>query len=80
MTNPLRIAYINHADFASISGSTSVTSLPLSNLKTDDIQELWRSAAVSATQAIIADLGQQQTIGCVALINSNLFTPNGLYR
>ena len=75
MTNPLRFTYINHADFASISGPTSVTSLPLSNLKTDDIQELWRSAAVSATQVIIADLGQQQTIGCVALINSNLFTP-----
>ena len=75
MTNPLRLSYINHADIASISGASSVASLPLSNLKTDDIQELWRSAEVIAQQAVIADLGAVRVIGCVALINSNVFTP-----
>lgn len=75
MANTLRLAYTNVADQALISGLVSVSSLPLSNLKTDDIQEIWRSAETGATQAVISDLGQQRQIGVVALINTNAVSP-----
>lgn len=77
MVNPLRITYVNHADAAILSGIGAISSLPLSNLKTDDIQEVFRGTATSAAgpQVINVDLGAIKTVGCIALINCNLFAP-----
>lgn len=79
MANPLRIlSGDNWADTAIISGVASLNSLPLSNLKDDDIQKIWRSAQNETSapqQAVIADLGAQRDIGVAALINSNAFSP-----
>lgn len=77
MTNPLRFTYVNHADVAVFSGLTAVASLPLSNLKTDDIREVFRGTASSAAGPVvlISDLTAIQTVGCVSLINCNLFSP-----
>ena len=75
MANPLRLAYRNWADQALISGLVSVSSLPLANLKTDDIQEIWRSAETGAAQALVIDLSQQRQIGAVGLVNSNAVSP-----
>lgn len=75
MANPLRFTYTNHADAAVITGTAAITSLPLSNLKNDDIQQLWRSASTAAAQAIIIALPSPQIIGCVSLINCNVLSP-----
>lgn len=69
MPNQLRFSINNHADVGVITGLTSVASLPMSNLKDEDIQRIWRSAETGAQQSIIADIGALQTIGVVALIN-----------
>ena len=75
--NPLRISYVNHADVAVLSGLVAVTSLPLSNLKDDDIKKVFRGTASSASGPVVinADLTSIRTIGCVAFINCNFFTP-----
>ena len=79
MANSLRLAYENHADQALISGLVSVSSLPLSNLKTEDIQAIWRSAESVAQQSLIVDLGQQRQIGVVGLVNSNVLSPSTIH-
>jgi hypothetical protein len=73
MANPLRLlSEANWADSAIITtGAAAVGSLPASNLKTDDIHEVWRSTS-SSGDALIVDLGAQRTIGVVALINTNV--------
>ena len=75
--NPLRIAYVNHADAASLSGLVAVTSLPLSNLKDDDIKKVFRGTSSSAAGPVVinADLTAIKIIGYVAFINCNFFTP-----
>jgi hypothetical protein len=73
MTNPLRIlSQENWADSSVITtGATAVGSLPASNLKTDDVRQLWRSTSLSG-DAVIVDLSAQRTIGVVALINTSV--------
>jgi hypothetical protein len=74
--NPLRICHANDADIGTIGGLVSVISLPLSNLQTDDIQQVWRSAEILAQQALVVDLTAQRQIGVVALVNINVFSPS----
>jgi hypothetical protein len=65
----LRICRENDCNGAVLSASTSISTLPVSHLKDDDIQRLWRATATPAW--IIADVGTTLTIGVVALFNSN---------
>lgn len=68
----LRLARSNLADSAIISAAAStITSLPPANLKEPDIQRIWRSGG-STGDALIIDLGGQETFGMVALVNTNL--------
>jgi hypothetical protein len=69
MTGDLIFARENDMDAGSISASSSVASLPASNLKDFDIQRLWRANATSAS--LFGDAGRLLTLGVVALINSN---------
>jgi hypothetical protein len=69
---PLRIAYRNWADTAIIStGAASISSLPPSHLKDQDIKKVWRSASLTG-DALIVDLGSSQNIGVVGWVNTNL--------
>ena len=69
MTNPLRIARQNLIDLATVTASTAVSSLPASNLQTEDIGELWR--ATTGTEWLLADLGSTKTVGITALVESS---------
>lgn len=69
MSIPLRIAWINLADSATVTASSSVSTLPVGNLASEDIQEVWR--ATSTTAYLIVDLGSSTSVGIVALIGSN---------
>src|SRR5688572_18786198 len=69
MANPLRLAYQNYADQALIDVS-AIGSLPGSNLKTDDIQQIWRGTSATGA-AIRSDLGQLRQVGAIALINTS---------
>lgn len=76
MANSFRIARVNYADAAVLSTGSEINSLPIANLKDADIQVIWRSASGTSSQLIVlVDLGQTQTIGAVALMNCNVFTP-----
>ncbi len=70
MTNPLRIARQNLIDLADVTASSALSTLPVSNLRTEDIRELWRAA--STTAWVLADLGSSKTVGVTAQIGSNL--------
>lgn len=71
MVNPLRIGYLNRADSPGIlTASTEQTNLPVTNLQTKDVRQLWRSTASPAY--VIADLGQSLAVHCVALMQCNL--------
>lgn len=67
----LRIAGVNLADTGTVSASSAVSSLPVSNVQEEDIQQVWRATA-SGAQWLLVDLGASNTIGVVALINTNL--------
>lgn len=69
MAIPLRIAGENLIDGASLTASSAVSGLGVDNLRSDDIQEVWR--ATSTTANVVADLGSSQSIGVVALNNTN---------
>lgn len=69
MTVPLRIGYVNLADSAVLSASSSVGSLTAGRLLSEDVQDIWRAASTSAW--VLADLGAAASIGAVALPNSN---------
>jgi hypothetical protein len=79
MAVPLRLAPSpghNYADDAALSTGSFISSLPISNLKDDDIQKIWRSANTNLQQLLVlADLGQTRSIGGVALINCNVLCP-----
>lgn len=68
--NSLRIARQNLIDTAVVTASTSVASLPASNLQTEDIREVWRAGGASAS--ILADLGSTVELGITALMGTNL--------
>lgn len=69
MTVSLRIAGINLADTATLSASSSVSTLPVDRLATDDIQDVWQAGSTSAY--VLADLGASYQIGAIMLVNSN---------
>lgn len=71
MGNPV-FCRSNLIDAATLSASTATGGLPVSNLAEDDINKVWRAAATSASSWILADLGSLQTVGAVALVNTNL--------
>jgi hypothetical protein len=67
MAYDVAIGWDNRADTALITGGQQA--LPISNLQTPDIREIWRGVAVST--AIVVDFGSETQLGGVALINSN---------
>ena len=83
MTTPakgsLRICWNNYAQPNALivgQGSSSVVSLPKSNMLDDDIHRIWRSASPASEEWLFtADLSAVRPIGIVALINANGFSP-----
>lgn len=67
MVNPLRIARENDIDSASVSAGASISTLPASNVKTKDIQQIWRSGAGSTF--LLADIGSALTTEYMLLVN-----------
>jgi hypothetical protein len=69
MTGDIRILRQNDVDNGIVSASTSISSLPASNVKDADIQKIWRATA--STAHLIVDVGSVLTLGCVAAITCN---------
>lgn len=66
---PLRIAGVNWADIATITASSSVSTLTPDRLQDEDIQNIWRADSSSAS--LVFALSATVEIGAIALINSN---------
>lgn len=61
-----------------VTATTSVVTLPASNLKTPRLKEVWRSSA-SGPARLVVDFGRINTIGWVAL-GATTMTSAGTYR
>lgn len=67
------LAWRNRIDDATLSGGSWVSTLPLNNLKTRQIQKVARSTnAVLASTLFVADLTQGRSIGVLALAGHNI--------
>lgn len=73
LTGSIAIGYINRASGKSITGTTSATGYPATNLSTSLLSQAWRSTTSSITnQFLNVDLGSSLDIDIIALIGTNL--------
>jgi hypothetical protein len=69
----LLIGWPNRIDASTLSGGTWSTSLPLNNIKSQELALVARStAATTASTQFIADLGTTRSLRAFALVNHNL--------
>ena len=71
MASPLRIVYDNAVDRATLT-STGTSVLPITNLKTNSKNDVWRTGATTTSVTLTATFTSPEAIGCVALPFSNL--------
>jgi hypothetical protein len=64
------IGWDNQIDRSALSAGSAMASLPVTNLKTDDVREIWRPSVNSSY--ILADFGGQMTFGGTVLVGTNL--------
>lgn len=70
----MKLAWINRFDDAIIEAGSAISSLPVANLKNPQLAVKWQSAGGITTTYILADLGAQYPIECVAVLGTNLTT------
>jgi hypothetical protein len=69
------LGYANQVDDAPVSGGSWETAYPLTNIKTRYLYQRARSTSALATSStMVIDTGENQNIGVVALIRTNLTT------
>jgi hypothetical protein len=69
------LGYANQVDDAPVSGGSWNASYPLTNIKTRYLYQRARStSALASASTMVIDTGENQTIGVVALIRTNLTT------
>ena len=77
---PFAIGYSDYVPKSVVSGGSFVTSLPLSNIKTDDIEEVARTASLDpADTQFQIDTGSIPAVGLI-VIKVNNASPNLEYR
>jgi hypothetical protein len=77
----LILGYANQTDVSTLSGGSWNASYPLSNLKTRYLYQTSRTANALTTSTVInIDLGEDQTIGVIALVGHNLTAETATVR
>jgi hypothetical protein len=80
MGEQLVLLYQNYADKAVVSGGSYLSSLPIANVKDEDIGKVARTAdALNASTIQLADLGATRTVGGVAIGPVNV-SPGATFR
>jgi hypothetical protein len=78
MTTGIRIGHVDHAQSATLSTDSAVSSLPITNLLDPIGAKKWRTGAVTSAYILI-DLGSVKSVSCISLNGHNL-SASGTWR